>query len=184
MAKLFLFMMTSVDGYFEGKDHDLSWHHTDEEFNKFAIEQTSSIGTILFGRVTYEMMASFWPTDQAKDDPETAKLMNETPKIVFSKSLASAEWHNTILKKEVDPDEVNNLKESSKKNIAVFGSSDLCVSLLEMGLLDELRIMINPVILGEGKILLAGLKKKLSLQLTQKRLFTNGNILLYYQVVK
>src|SRR4051812_32451630 len=97
MSKLFLFMMTSIDGYFEGENHDLSWHNTDEEFSEFAIEQTRGVGTIIFGRVTYQMMASYWPQDFAYDaNPKTmVDLMNYTPKIVFSRSLTNAEWQNT-----------------------------------------------------------------------------------------
>jgi len=73
-------MMISIDGFFEGPDHDLYWHNVDEEFVRFAVDQLGATDTILFGRKTYEMMASFWPTDEAKAaDPLTAEAMNETP---------------------------------------------------------------------------------------------------------
>ncbi len=183
MAKLFLFMMVTLDGYFEGEDHDISWHNFDQEMGEFVVEQTSQVGTILFGRKTYEMMASYWPTDQAKDEPEAVR-MNETPKIVFSKTLKSADWQNTTLKHEVNAEEIKKLKETSEKDIAVFGSSDLCVSLLKENLLDELRLMINPVILGKGKLLFQGIDHKLDLKLTKTRNFKNGNRLLYYDVPK
>src|SRR4026209_392837 len=101
MRKLFSFNMVTVDGFFEGPNQDIDWHNTDEEFNEFAIEQTSSVGMLLFGRVTYQLMASYWPTPAAiADDQEIAKLMNSLPKIVFSRTLESADWENTRLIKE------------------------------------------------------------------------------------
>lgn len=176
-------MMISLDGYFEGKDHDLSWHNVDEEFQGFAIQQLKEIDTIIFGKRTYEMMASFWPTDLAKDDPVTAELMTKTPKIVISHSLEKADWDNTTLIKENVEDELKRLKGQPGKDLAVFGSSNLCVSLIRMGLLDELRIMVNPVVIGEGTTLFEGLDQKLKLKLINSREFKNGNVLLTYQRV-
>src|SRR5260370_25415435 len=90
--KLILFMMVSLDGYFEGENHDLSWHNVDAEFNEYAIEQTKNVDTLLFGRRTYELMRDFWSTEHVrKTDPIVAKLMNETPKFVFSKKLKKVE---------------------------------------------------------------------------------------------
>ncbi len=179
-------MMVSLDGFFEGENGDLSWHNTDEEFNEFAIEQTSGVDIIIFGRKTYEMMASYWPKDFANDEnpKEIVDLMNNTPKIVFSKTLEKAEWQNTTVFPEVNPEEIRKLKESSEKDIAVFGSSNLGVNLLEKGLLDEVRIMVNPTVLSKGKRLFEGLNKNMSLKLLDTRTFRNGNVLLKYQVVE
>lgn len=185
MRKLFLFMMTSLDGYFEGPDHDLSWHNVDEEFVEFAIEQLQTIDTILFGRRTYEMMASFWSSEEAlKTDPETAKLMSETPKVVFSRTLQEAKWHDTRLATRDVKDEVMELKRQPGKDIAVFGSSNLCLSLLDDNLLDELRIMINPIAIGEGRPLFAGIGHRLKLQLADTRKFASGNVLLTYRTAE
>jgi dihydrofolate reductase len=182
MRKAYLFMMVSLDGFFEGPDHDISWHNVDEEFDRFAIDQLNETGTILFGRKTYEMMASFWPSDTAKEaDPETAERMNTTPKVVFSRTLEKADWQNTTLGRDGVKEAVEDLKRQSGKDIAVFGSSDLSVSLLQMGLLDELRIMVNPVVLGEGKRLFEGIRGRLALTLVNTRTFANGNVLLYHQ---
>ena len=182
-------MMTTVDGYFEGPDHDIEWHNTDEEFGEFANKQTGEAGTFFMGRRTYELMESYWPTEDARtSDPIVAELMNTTPKIVFSKSLESINetehWKNVTLKHEVNADEIRELKEKSDKDIAVFGSSNLCVSLLKAGVLDELRLMVNPVVLGRGTTLFEGLDEKISLRLTNTRNFKNGNILLTYSVEK
>ncbi len=175
--------MITLDGYFEGPNHDISWHMVDEDFNKFAIEQLDDIGTIIFGRVTYEMMASFWPTDLAKDDPETAKLMNEASKIVVSTTLEKADWQNTRLIKDNVKNELQRLKESNGKDIAIFGSSKLAVSLIEMGLLDEIRVIVNPIILGEGTTLLKGIKNKVNLKLTKSQTFGNGNVMMFYSLM-
>jgi dihydrofolate reductase len=155
-----------------------------EEFNDFAINQLNDIGMLLFGRVTYEVMASFWPTDFAReDDPIVAEKMNTMPKIVVSRTLEKANWQNTRLVKEHVAEEIAQLKQQPGKDIAVFGSSDLAVSLLEMGLLDELRIMVNPVVLGSGKSLFKGLHERLKLNLLRTQQFQSGNVLLYYEPV-
>lgn len=174
-------MMISLDGYFEGPNHELDWHHVDEEFNDFAIEQLNEIDTIIFGKVTYEMMASYWPTEAGiKDDPGTAEKMNSLPKIVFSKTDLKPEWNNTKLMQDVQ--DLKALKEQPGKDLAVFGSSNLCVSLIKAGLLDGIRVMVNPVVLGQGHTLFAGLDQKLELKLEKSREFKNGNVLLTYEV--
>jgi dihydrofolate reductase len=181
MRKVFLFNMTTLDGFFEGPNQDISWHNADEEFNDFAIDQLNEIGTLLFGRVTYQMMASYWPTESAiNDDPIVAGLMNSLPKIVFSKTLDKAEWNNSRLVKENVVEEVLQLKEQPGKDIAIFGSSDLAVTLSENGLIDEYRIIVNPVFLGNGTSLLKGIKEKLNLKFLNARIFKSGNVLLYY----
>ena len=185
MRKVFLFNMTTLDGYFEGPNQDISWHNVDEEFNDFAIEQLNEIGTLLFGRVTYQVMASYWPTESAiSDDPVVAGLMNSLPKIVFSRTLDKAEWNNTKLVQENIAEEVVKLKQQSGKDIAIFGSSDLAVTLAEQGLIDEYRIIVNPVFLGGGTPLLKGIPNKLNLKLLKARTFKSGNVLLYYSPAK
>lgn len=183
MRKVILFMMVSVDGYFEGPNHDIGWHNVDAEFNEYAIEQTGKADTLLFGRVTYELMASYWPTDEAKkDDPIIANFMNTKPKIVFSKTLKKAEWENTTLKRNVE-EEVKKLKEQPGGDIVIYGSNNLCVSLIQMGLLDEVRVIVNPVVLGSGTALFEGMKEKLNLKLLNTKIFKSGNVLLCYQPV-
>ena len=182
MRKLILFNLTSLDGYFEGPDRDINWHIVDDEFNEFAIQQTGEFGALLFGRVTYELMASYWPTEDAKRNaPAITEIMNRLPKIVFSKTLKKVEWENTRLVNENFVEAVSKLKQGAGKDIAVFGSSDLAVTLLEHGLLDELRIMVNPILLGEGKPIFQGIKTQLGLKLLKTRTFKSGNILLYYE---
>ena len=182
MRKVIFFNLTSLDGYFEGPGRDINWHHVDEEFNDFAIQQTGEFGALLFGRVTYELMANYWPTEAAKrDDPTVAGLMNNLPKIVFSNTLQNAGWESTRLVKDNFVEEVTKLKEQPGKDIAIFGSSDLAVTFIDLGLIDEFRIMINPVVLGGGKPILQGIKSPLELKLIKVREFKSGNVLLYYE---
>lgn len=184
MRKMYLFMMVTLDGYFEGNNNDISWHNVDEEFNSFAVKQLKETSTIIFGRKTYEMMAQFWPSDYAiKLDPNTAILMNSYQKIVFSKKINKVNWTNTKLYKKDVAKIINLLKSEPGKDIAVFGSSDLSLTLLNEKLLDEIRIMINPVVLGSGNTLFKGLNEKLKLQLISNKEFKSGNVLLTYKVL-
>ena len=185
MRKLFAFNMVSLDGFFEGPNQDISWHNTDDEFNQFAIEQTGSVDTILFGRKTYELMASYWSAESAiKDDPDVARLMNNVSKIVFSRTLQKAEWINTRLIKDNMEEEILNLKAQPGKEIAVFGSADLLSTLIKLDLVDEHRIIVNPVVLGKGTPLFKDVGSTLNLKLVRSRVFASGNVLLYYQPEK
>ncbi len=181
MRKVFLFNLITLNGFFEGPDQDINWHHVDEQFNEFAVNQLHEIGTLLFGRVTYHLMASYWPTEFAKaDDPIVAGLMNDMPKVIFSKTLDKAEWRNSRLVKGDPAAEVSKLRQQSGKDIAIFGSSNLAVTLAEHDLIDEYRVIVNPVFLGEGTPLLKGIKNKIELKLLQARTFESGNVLLSY----
>ena len=181
MSKLFAFNMMTLDGYFEGPNHDIRWHNVDEEFNRFAVEQLEQIGTLVFGRSTYEMMAAYWPTPAAiADDPVVARLMNELPKIVVSRTLRKVQWSNTRILPERVKEELLALKRSSKGDVAIFGSANLLKTLMQLDLVDEHRIMLNPIILGAGSALFQLSNGALELKLVRTRSFHNGNILLYY----
>jgi dihydrofolate reductase len=176
--------MISLDGYFEGPKREIDWHNVDSEFNDYAIGFLNSIDTLLFGRVTYELMANYWPTPNAiNDDPVVAEKMNNLTKFVFSKTLKKANWTNTTLIKEDVAEKVEKLKKSPGKDIAIFGSSDLALALIPSGLIDELIIMINPIILGKGKTIFRGINSRLSLTLVRTKIFRSGNVLLCYEPV-
>ena len=185
MALLYVFNMVTLDGYFEGPNRDISWHTVDEEFNEFAIQQLDKTGLLMFGRVTYELMAGYWPTSAAvKDDPIVAEKMNSIHKIVFSKTLGSASWNNTSLIKENVQHEIVNLKQQTEKEIGILGSSSLAASLMSTRLIDEYRFMISPVILGKGKTVYSGALESLHMKLLTSRTFRGGNVLLSYQSEK
>lgn len=182
MRKVYLFDMITVDGYFEGKNHDLSWHNADGEFVEFAIRQLNETGTLLFGKVTYRLMADYWPTPTAmKNDPIVAGLMNSLEKIVFSTTLDKADWNNTRLVRENAAGEVSALKAQQGKGIAILGSSQLAAGLMAHGLIDEFRFMVDPVALGSGTPVLSGLEQTVKLQLIESKVFKSGNVLLRYQ---
>jgi len=184
MRKVIFQMMISVDGYFEGPNREIDWHNVDNEFNDYAIGFLNSVDTLLFGRVTYELMAAYWPTDSAlSDDPIVADKMNSLEKIVFSRTLKKADWHNTTLIKKDIAETVEILKDKPGKDIAIFGSSDLALALLPSGLIDELTILINPVILGQGKTLFRGIDSRLNLKLLRTKIFRSGNVMLCYKPV-
>ena len=181
MRKMFSFMMASADGYHAGLGEALDWHNVDQEFSQFALAQLREAGTLVFGRVTYEGMAAFWPTPAGqKSDPEVAQAMNTTPKIVISRTLAQAAWAGTQVISTHPEEELAKLKQQAGKDIVIPGSSTLTASLLQTSLLDELRIMVNPVILGQGRSLFAGAGRA-NLKLLTTKQFTSGNVLLCYQ---
>jgi dihydrofolate reductase len=183
VRKLFSFNLITLDGFFEGPQQDLGWHNVDGEFNEFAIAQLDTIGTIVFGRITYLGMASFWPTPFAlENDPVVAGLMNSIPKVVVSRTLDQAEWNNTRLIKANVAAEIATLKQQPGKDLAIFGSANLTASLMQEGLVDELRIMVNPVILGQGSPLFKDVNERVNLKLSSTRVFRNGNVMLYYQI--
>ena len=184
MRKIFAFVMTTLDGYYEGPNQEFDFWVLDEEFDEFSVEQLDEVDTLLFGRVTYEGMAAYWPTPAAEqDDPRVAARMNDLAKIVVSRTLDKAEWANTRFIKDDITDELTKLKQQPGKDIAILGSPDLTVSLLQMRLVDELRIMVNPVILGAGKSVFMTAGERVSLKLLKSRPFNSGNVLLYYQPV-
>ena len=183
MRKIFLFMNVSLDGYFEGPGHDISGFNTD--FEAFSPEQSQEIDTLLFGHRTYEMMKSFWPTPQAEEiAPEIAKFMNEKLKVVVSHKSFEPGWNNVTVISDDVAGAVKKLKEQPGKTIAMFGSNNLCVSLMQEGLVDEFQIVVNPVAFGQGTSLFTGLPKKATLTLTETRKFKSGTILLTYQPVE
>lgn len=182
MCKLILFNMMTVDGFFEGPAREIDWHNVDNEFNAFAIEQLNSASLLIFGRVTYELMAGYWPTPNAlSDDPVVAEKMNSIQKIVFSKTLDVADWNNTRLIKELTPEECIKLKQQNDRDIYIFGSANLASAFRKLDLIDEYRIIINPLLLGQGISLFKFAGQKQELKLIKTKTFGSGNILLYYE---
>jgi len=183
MRTMSLFINVTLDGYFEGPDHDLSFFKGDDDDDTFFREQTHEGGaTMLFGHRTYEMMKNWWPTQQARDaKPEMAKYMNEMPKIVAAHQPFDPGWNNVKVISGDVLSEIRKLKEQSGERIVILGSNTLCVSLIPHRLIDELQIMVNPVALGTGTPLFKGLPQRTSLELSQTRKFKSGNVLLTYK---
>jgi dihydrofolate reductase len=177
MRDVIFVMLTSVDGYFEGPNHELDWHDVGPDWNDQAFALFEEVDTMLFGRRTYEMMAAYWPT--VTHDP-IAEKMNSFPKIVFSKTLKSADWTNSSIATDAAA-EVRKLKQEPGKNMVIFGSSDLAVSLMREHLIDDFRIVVSPIVLGNGKPLFHGLNNRYKLKLEKTQTFQSGHVMLYYQ---
>ena len=186
MRKLFVFNSISLDGYFTDAKGDMSWaHKNDPEFNEFTAENAKQGGTLVFGRVTYDLMNGFWPTEAAqKMFPDVAKGMNEAEKIVFSKSLERATWNNTRLINDNIVEEMRQLKEEPGDGLVIMGSGTIVSQFTEAGLIDEYQVLINPIVLGSGRTMFAGVKSKVNLNRTNFRTFRNGNVLATYELVK
>src|SRR5258708_10532349 len=181
MRKVFVSNLVTVDGFFAGPNGEIDWHNVDAEFNDYAISMLNSIDTMLFGRVTYDMMAGYWPTAAVlKDDPIVAGKMNSLAKIVFSKTLDKVEWENTRLVKENIAEEIQKLKQQPGKDIAILGSGTIVQLLTNLRLIDEYWLLVNPIILGKGKPLFKDIKEKVNLKLLDVRKFDSGNVMLKY----
>ena len=179
MKKLFFFMMTTANGLYDRTPWELDWHNTDEEFNEFAMEQLDLVDTLVFGRKTYEGMVAYWSTPEAMtSEAGVATKMNTFSKIVVSRTLDRVEWNKTRLVR--DPEGIAALKREPGKDALLLGSSDLAISLAALGLIDQYRLMVNPIALGSGKPVLQGLDADLGLKLLHTRTFKNGNVLLTY----
>ena len=182
MRKIILCNMMTLDGYFEGLDQNIDWHQVDEEFNSFSEDQINSVDAILFGRKTYDLMESYWTTPEAlTNDPIIANLMNAKTKIVFSRTMTKAGWNNTRLIKDNILSEIKEIKRKPGKDLIIFGSANLASTFRELDLIDEYRIVINPVILGQGNPLFKTSTEQLNLNLIKTKTFNSGNVLLYYE---
>lgn len=182
MRKVIVSNYVTLDGFIAGPNGEIDWFVWDEETAQYSKDLADSIDTILFGRVTYELMASYWPTPAAAaEDPVITEYMNNSPKIVFSKTLENADWKNTRLVKEINKEEILKKKQQPGKDIVIYGSGSIVSTLTQLGLIDEYQIMVNPVVLGNGKPLFRGMHDTLNLKLLKTRTFRCGNVLLYYQ---
>ncbi len=185
MGKLIVFNNQSLDGYFVDGDGGLGWaRHSpkDREWDAFVSGNVGGEGVLLFGRITYELMAGYWPTPlAARDNPLVAEGMNGHEKVVFSRTLDKVSWANTRLVKGDPVAEVRKLKGEKGPGMVVLGSGTLVSQLAPEGLIDEYQFVVIPVILGKGRTMFEGGREKRSLKRTRTRSFHNGNVLLVYQ---
>ncbi len=178
MRKVIVSNLMSLDGFFESPDQKLDWCVVDEEFFEYAKDMLRNAATLLFGRKTYQHMANYWPTAPAD---EIENQMNNLPKIVFSGTLQNAEWKNSTLVKSDAAAEISRLKQLPGKDMVILGSASLASFLLQRGLIDEYRVILNPVFLGSGKPLFQDVKERLRLKLSRTTLFGSGVVVLYYK---
>lgn len=185
MRKLSVFNHISLDGFFVSANGDMSWAHQgsdDAEYQAFVADNASGDSEMLFGRVTYEMMAGFWPTPVAHQQmPVVANKMNNGRKVVFSRTLSKAGWNNTTLVKGDLVEEVRKMKQAGGPDMVILGSGSIVAQLAAAGLIDTYQVVVNPVALGAGRTLFEGLPEIMRLKLTGSRAFKNGKTFLTFE---
>jgi len=183
MRKIIAMMSVSLDGFMEGPDQDISWHRVDVELHRHFNEQLSRAGGFLDGRITYELMAAYWPTadadpDSSEPEAEFAGIWREMPKFVYSRLLQEAGWNTTIVR-DVVPEEVQQLKAQPGGDL-VLGGADLTDAFRRLDLIDEYRLYVHPVLVGRGKPFFHPADAGADLDLVESRTFGNGVVLLHY----
>jgi dihydrofolate reductase len=197
MRRIVMFNRVTADGYFAGPDGNLNWVVPDPELDRSAAEAIarSATDTILFGRRTYELFQAFWP--HALDDSPTspdphhagrrspemrdmAIMLNDTTKLVFSRTLKQASWKNSRLLHELDPRAIEAMKRQPGKDMIIFGSGSIVSQLTQHGLIDDYHFVVSPILLGSGRPLLSGVPKTLRLDLLEAKAYPSGNVMLRY----
>jgi dihydrofolate reductase len=173
-------MMVSLDGYIEDSEKNIEWHRWNTEMDQYMGDFFKTVDTIIMGRKTYELMVSYWP-DITTEDPVITDNMNNLPKLIFSKTMTTTSWNNCRLMHEINIDEFNALKMQPGKDMVIFGGANLASAFTKKGLIDEFRLLVNPVILGGGTHLFNIKDQKFELFLMESKAFNCGNVLLHYQ---
>jgi dihydrofolate reductase len=185
MPKLSVFNSVSLDGYFTDAHGDMSWaHRDDDEWSTFASGNAGGGGVLLFGRITYELMAAFWPTPAAFDSmPIVAERMSALRKVVFSSTLEQPSWENTeVVHGDIEA-AVRRMKAEPGPDLVILGSGTIVSQLTDAHLIDEYQIVVTPVVLGTGRTMFDGVKETMDLRTTATRAFGNGNVVLWYEPV-
>lgn len=185
MRKISSFTIVSLDGFFAGPGGEIDWiGGNDEEDRAFSAERSKTSEVLLFGRTTYGMMSQYWPTPEAvRQEPETARVLNGTPKVVFSKTMKAVPdgpvWKNVRVVREITHETVGALKEEGDGMMTVLGSGTVVRQLMNLGLIDELSLTVVPVVLGAGKPLFRDINRT-NFRLIETREFGNGKVFLRY----
>lgn len=188
MGKITVFNHVSLDGFFAGSNGEIDWFKDikkDKKFEKYTHQQSQSGNTLVFGHTTYEMMKSYWPTaDARKNDPEMAEVMNNSSKIVFSKTMSTVKeephWKNITLLHEINKKELTQMKEQEDKDFTLLGSGSIVQQFTNLGLIDLYALAVVPIILGTGKPLFRDVRK-MNLELLDAQSFKNGINFIIYQ---
>jgi dihydrofolate reductase len=181
MRNIIVSNYVTLDSLFAGPNGEIDWFIWDEEIARYSRDLLGSIDTILFGRVTYELMAGYWPA-ATTEDPIITDKMNNLPKVVFSRTLEKANWKNTKLVREINKDDILKMKQQPGKDMVIYGSGSIVSALAQLGLIDDYRIFVNPIILGSGKPLFKNLAERMTLKLIETKTFESGVVLLHYEL--
>lgn len=188
MRKLVLFIGSSLDGFTQGPNKwDVAWIPYDDESIEYSDWVVNTVGSPVYGRVTYEGMKGYWPTvfdnpSSSERDIKHATWVENVTKIVVSTSMEKADWSNTILINDNVVEEITKLKQMPGKDLVIFGSPTLAHYLMEHHLIDEFRISLVPIVLGDGIPLFKGIKDRKKLNLLDTRTFKSGVVALHYQL--
>jgi dihydrofolate reductase len=174
MRKVILSMMVSVDGYIEGQDPEYNWHNWDSEMAAYMMEFFKTVDTFIYGRKSYEAMIAYWP----ERNDEFANVMNQTKKLVFSRTLKKVIWNSTLIN---SAEEIRFLKREEGEDMVLFAGADLAETFIKMNLIDEFRLIVNPILLGSGKSLFQNIDGIYNLKLKETISFNCGNIILIYE---
>lgn len=184
MPNVILWMHQSVDGFFEGPNHEFDWPIVYPALQRHFIDQQRAVGAFLYGRRVYEMMAGYWPTADVNpaspEDAEYGRIWKEKPKIVFSKTLDQAGWGTRVIKENI-AEEIATLKAQSDGDLVLYGGADIASTFIKLGLIDEYHIFVHPVVLGGGTPLFPALTERIKLTLVEARTFDPGVVLHRYQ---
>lgn len=187
MRKLLFFMHTSLDGFVAGENGEMNWILIDEEMFDFVDTMTANADTALYGRVTYEMMQNYWPNagkqpNASKHDKEHSAWYNKVSKVVLSTTMIEKGLENTTVIANHLTNNINKIKKQDGKNILIFGSPRASNSLLNEGLIDDIWLFVNPILLGKGMPLFKGITEPNKLKLTESKTFSCGVIALHYEI--
>ena len=179
-------MHTSLDGFVAGLNGEMGWIKVDDAIFDFVGTMTDQADTALYGRVTYQMMQSYWPTageqpNASKHDKEHSAWYNKVSKIVLSKTISEKGLDNTIVISDQLADKIYKIKKQDGKNILIFGSPAASHSLMSHGLIDEFWLFVNPVLLGQGIPLFKNVTETTKLELKETKTFSCGVIALHYE---
>jgi dihydrofolate reductase len=184
MRKIIYWIHTSLDGRIEGPDGEFDWPVMGPELSAYSLEMNDRVDTFLYGRVVWDMMSGFWPHAESmstdEHDLKFAPVWRRTPKIVFSTTLAKADWNTRVISDNL-AEEVAEMKRRPGKDLLLTGGSDLAATLTGLGRIDEYHIIVQPVVLGGSKPLFAAAKERLGMRLLDSRTFDSQTVLLRYQ---
>ncbi len=192
MRKVILSVQVSLDGFTAGPNGELDWlveHVVSEEGWNSLNDLVSTVDTVLLGRVNYQGFASYWPAmatnpSSTKNDIEFSRWLDTTPKLVFSRTLEQVEWKNARLVKENIAEEIRSLKQQEGQDMVILHSASLAQTFMQLGLIDEYRLSVHPVVLGGGILLFKDIKDRMNLKLVEAKTFRSGVVLLSYQSIK
>ncbi|MBF9133298.1 dihydrofolate reductase family protein [Plantactinospora sp. S1510] len=181
MGRLFLHINVSLDGYVNDADGEIDWHFSDEEFQRYLDDLLGDIDGMMFGRVAFEELAGYWPNAGPEASPVQVRRMHELPKYVLSRTLEHSDWHNSHVLDRDPAAAITELKRQSSRDIALFAGGRAASAAAGLGVIDEYRLVVNPVLLGGGTRLFDGRYPRTNLRLTGTRQFTSGALLLTYE---